>query len=325
MATRDTAEQKLNRILYLLPAAARPQGAQLQELADALGVEKTKIGRDLTEAGDRAFYHRAGSAAEANLWIDGERVTLATPGTFRRPARLSAREAAALGMGLRSLALESSPARRARLLALAESLEQVLVLPGTARDGARVAAVHGDRPAGDAYERLRDAARLRRRCGVEYLKPGAAAPEARVIDPYALLFAERWWYVVAHCHRRDAVRVFRIDRMLTVAPGEERFELPADFDARAHAPAGRAFVADDALEAVVRYSARIARWIRERHPEAEVGEGGAVVVRHSVADPRWLVRHVLQYGAEAEVLSPAPLRAVVRQSVRGRVGEGDAP
>jgi hypothetical protein len=27
---------------------------------------------------------------------------------------------------------------------------------------------------------------------------------------------------------------------------------------------------------------------------------------------RWLVRHVLQYGADAEVIAPAELRAVVR-------------
>jgi len=35
-----------------------------------------------------------------------------------------------------------------------------------------------------------------------------------------------------------------------------------------------------------------------------------------VADPAWLVREVLQYGAEAEVLEPESLR----EAVRGAVG-----
>src|SRR5690606_40411144 len=59
----------------------------------------------------------------------------------------------------------------------------------------------------------------------------------------------------------------------------------------------------DDVEVAVRYSPRIARWVEERAP-CERREDGSVVVRHRVADPRWVVRHVLQYGAEAEVLEP---------------------
>src|SRR5690606_25585 len=95
---------------------------------------------------------------------------------------------------------------------------------------------------------------------------------------------------------------------------------PEGFDAARYAPEGRAFVAAETEDAVVRYSPRIARWIRERYPEAEVEADGAVVVRHGVADARWLVRHVLQYGADAEVIAPVALRAVVRETVQRRVG-----
>ena len=33
---------------------------------------------------------------------------------------------------------------------------------------------------------------------------------------------------------------------------------------------------------------------------------------YQVADPHWIVRHVLQYGAEAEVLEPEEVRGWVR-------------
>ncbi|MFC1575522.1 WYL domain-containing protein [Gemmatimonadota bacterium] len=48
-----------------------------------------------------------------------------------------------------------------------------------------------------------------------------------------------------------------------------------------------------------------------------MGQGRGFTVTHRVADPHWIVRHVLQYGAEAEVLTPEE----VRGWVRGVVGE----
>jgi predicted DNA-binding transcriptional regulator YafY len=314
--TRDTAAQRLARILYLLPAAAQNGGASLAEIAEVLGVTPKQVARDAAEAERRTYYQPAGQAGEANVWLDGTRVHLETPGHFRRPARLQAREAAALGLGLRSLALECTPERRERLLALAEVMERALSLPGAAEAAKeRVITVHGENGGSDAYEQLKHAAAARRRCRIGYLKVGASKPEVRTIDPYALLHAERWWYAVSFCHGRRDVRLFRTDRVLEVELLEERFRVPEDFDAAHYAPEGRAFVAAETEDAVVRYSPRIARWIRERYPEADLEEGGAVVVRHGVADARWLVRHVLQYGADAEVIAPRAMRAVVRQCV----------
>lgn len=315
MPSRDSAEQKLNRILYLLPAAARPGGVELQAIADAMGIDRKKAARDAIEASDRGDYLPPGIASDGNVTIDGERVTLRTPGSFRRPARLVAREAAALGLGLRALATEASPERRERLLDLARVIETEFVLPGAKSTEERVLVAHGDHPAGFVYERLRQAAAEQRVCAIRYVKPEASAPEPRTIEPYAMLFAERWWYAVSRCRDRGEIRLFRVDRVLEATLLEEHFEVPPDFDAGAYAPGGRAFVATATFETVVRYSKRIAPWIRERYPDAESSDG-AVVVRHRVADPAWLVRHALQYGAEAEVLSPAALRKVVLESAR---------
>lgn len=329
MAKRDTAEHKLNRILYLLPAAARPGGVELGALAEAMGVDRTKAGRDAIEAIARGDYHAAGMAGEAQLVMDNQRVTLATPGGFRRPARLVAREAAALGLGLRALAAEASEVRREALIELAGVVERELVLGGRTEAGERVLATHGDHPAGESYERLRQAAAERRACWISYLKADSAEAELRVVEPYALLFAERWWYAVAHCRERQGVRLFRTDRVLEAKLLDERFEPPADLDVAAYAPGGRAFVAEGTIEAVVRYGSRIADWIKERHPEAETNPDGSLVVPHAVADPQWLVRHVLQYGADAEVLKPTELRAAVRESAlrlaAGRGVEATAP
>ena len=57
----------------------------------------------------------------------------------------------------------------------------------------------------------------------------------------------------------------------------------------------------------VRYSARIARWIAEREGR-EVADDGSLTVEYPLRDVQWGVRHVMQYGPDAELLAPADVR-----------------
>ena len=64
----------------------------------------------------------------------------------------------------------------------------------------------------------------------------------------------------------------------------------------------------------VRYSPRIARWIAEREgvqPDAD----GSLTLDHPLLDVQWGVRHVLQYGPDAEVLEPNDVREEIRRRV----------
>lgn len=71
------------------------------------------------------------------------------------------------------------------------------------------------------------------------------------------------------------------------------------------------FHADDAEPLVVRYSARVARWIAEREGRP-VEANGSLTMTHPLADTDWAVRHVLQYGPDAEVVAPPRVRDAVR-------------
>ena len=62
----------------------------------------------------------------------------------------------------------------------------------------------------------------------------------------------------------------------------------------------------------MRYSPKIARWIQERE-QGTTDADGSFVVEHALADLDWAVRHVLQYGPEAEVLEPEEARVAVRK------------
>ena len=315
-ASRDAAGDRFGRILRVLPFAARDEGASVSELAEMLGVPPARVLRDVEEVADRAYYLPPEQANDTQILIEGDRVTvLARTCAFRRPPRLSAREALALGVGLRALALDTAPERRDRLFVLAERLERELTLRSAADTEPHIALAFGPPERSAVHACLRDAARERRAVRIQYLKTGATAPEPRSVHPYALVFAERWWYALAHCCTQAEVRRFRLDRVLSAELLAERFELPAGWDPHAHVQGGRAFMADEPTEVRVRYAPRIARWIREREPGAESLSDGGVTVRHTVADPRWIVAHVLQYGPDAEVLNPPEVRDMVAASV----------
>jgi predicted DNA-binding transcriptional regulator YafY len=126
-----------------------------------------------------------------------------------------------------------------------------------------------------------------------------------------MVHSEGCWYLLAHCILSEEVRTFRMDRVLDAEPTGERFPAPEDFAAEAHIQGGRVFRADQTMEVKVRYSPVVARWIAEKEA-AEVSDDGSLTVTYQVADPHWIVRHVLQYGPEAEVLDPEEVRGWVR-------------
>jgi proteasome accessory factor C len=322
MTEGATASEQLARILQLLPLAARRQGVTLAKLAEEMDLQPEQVIGDLETVASRGEYHGAGPGDDTQIVIEADRVYVWTTGEFQRPTRLSPAESLALGMGLRVLASEQQEPQRARTLALAERLERGL--GGIERDvWEKRIALGAGQGSGATRAALLEAARERRRCEIRYLKSGASRPEERPIDPYVLVAAGGFWYVLAGCGRSEEVRAFRLDRILSARQGEERFAVPADFDPARHLSGARVYHAAEETEVVVRYSPRIARWIVEKEP-TEPRPDGSVIVRHRVADPHWLVRHVLQYGRDAEVLAPAEYREIIAGSVARLVATGDS-
>jgi proteasome accessory factor C len=333
VAERITAEERLERILYLLPAAARQGGARLEELARTLDVDVHTLLEDVEVVTDRSFYHPpGGSADELQLTVTSDRLQVWTAGSFRRPPKLSLREALALALGLRMVALgrrggaagapaaggDESPDASSALL---RRLEKQLAVGSAESHEVLFRTPDLELQGDDPLAVLVAASESRRTCRLLYLKPDSASPVERTLAPYAIAYGEGQWYVIGHSAEVDAMRVFRLDRVLEAHPDGDAFEVPADFDASAFVADGRVFQADEAPEVHVRYSPRIARWIEERE-EVERLDDGSVIVRHVAASPRWLVSHVLQYGAEAEVVEPEAMREVVKRAVGRMIGGG---
>lgn len=304
---RETAADRLLRLLYLLPVAAeRP--LPLREASEVLGVDPQVVLDDLAEMTAREFYHPAGGAEDIRIEIEADRIFVRSHDKFRRPVRLNSREALAAHLALRRWAAALDGDARDRVLDVAARISADLTTAASDEITERFAVAESG-ASGGIRVRLGTAARERRRCRIAYLRAGEDVPSDRALDPYAVVESRGTWFVIGYCGLRRDVRVFRVDRILDLDVTHEPFELPEDFDPDDWIENGRVFRADETEPVTVRYRGGAAAFAREHGPTRDV-EGG-VEVTFEVADPGWVVRHVLQQGGEAEVVGPAHVRRAV--------------
>lgn len=57
---------------------------------------------------------------------------------------------------------------------------------------------------------------------------------ARLFDPYGIVYYRGYWYTAGYCHSRKGLRIFRIDRIVTIEQQDQSFERPVEFDVLQH-------------------------------------------------------------------------------------------
>jgi len=158
---------------------------------------------------------------------------------------------------------------------------------------------------------------------------------ARKVDPYQLLYQGGQFYVVGRSHERDAIRVFRLSRILAkvgyATKAEHDFQRQDDFDPRAYANRIQWQFGDSLGTAEVLISNRIAWQIQRlfgRYGEfspAENGQDSIFVTNYSNA--RQLIAWVLGLGENAQILGPPELAEELRSRISTLAERhlGDAP
>jgi proteasome accessory factor C len=300
----DLAEAQVQRLVSLvawMSQGDRERPVSLAAAARRLGVSADTVRKDLDVL--------VGLTDEVKPWltslqfaVTAEGFILGSLGAFRRPLRLTGDEGLAIMLGL----LQGRGGHD-----LARRLGALLGRAPSAGDVDRVWGI-GPTPGEGVSQILALARRARdesRRLEISYCG-SSAEPSTRVVHPHQVVQNGGHWYVVAWCEQAGGKRLFRAERVLSARLLEDGFERRADFD-RVRG-ARDLFSGAATLTAVVAFSARIRRWIRERYPGGEDSPDGRYLVRFPVADPRWLAREVLQYGAEAEVLEPVGVREFLK-------------
>jgi len=302
---RGAAEQ-LRRVLHLVPHIADGEEHSLRDMAAEVGTTVETLRHDLYSLVAR-FDTPGGFVEGVQLFVEPDRVS-AVSNHFARPMRLTVAELCALDLGLAVLRARRPPDEHDVLDRARERLCAVIAqLPGDPIPDHPYAAATSGGEDPEHLAILRTALQEHYQLRLTYRKSGSESADERVVAPCALVAASGALYLIAQCDPGDGIRVFRTDRIESAGLTDQRFEPPAEFSLDDVLRDGRVFHAEHQATMLVRYSPIIARWLAER--EGRVPDAtGALVLEHPLADPEWAVRHVLQYGPDAQLLAPAELR-----------------
>jgi proteasome accessory factor C len=304
----NTAAGRLSRLLALVPWLTAHAGVTVAEAAAHFGVSEAQLVEDLNLlicTGRPGHQHQ--ELVDIQFWDEDGVITVLDPQTIGRPLRFSADEAASLLVALRLLAAVPGPHDRDAIASAQAKLEAAA---GEARAAAEGVVVQVDATvAPEVDAAVRTGLAEGRRLHITYV--GALDDRTeRDVDPLRIVSLDGRVYLEGWCHRAEAMRTFRLDRIVAAEVLGAASEVPADavpldLGAGVLRPQGGA---------VTLVLGSGVRWIAEEFPVDSVAElaDGRLQVVLPVADERWLVRLLLRSGPEVEVVDRPEIAERVR-------------
>ena len=297
-----TSRAQVRRLLALVPYLRDHDGAPLTEVAAAFGISPVTLRADL----DVLWMCGMPGLTPGDLIdidmdaVDGEGVIhLSNADYLPRPLRLSADEALALVLALRTLREIAGPGKRA---AIDRALEKLEAVAGSqAHSGQAAVLVQGGRE--DIQSRITDALQRRKRLDLTYDVASRAETTRRQVDPLRVFVLDGYGYLEAWCYLAGGLRTFRLDR---VAAAEVTDTDVAEHDVTLRDLSGGWFDALADAPSVTLELDPPAAWIAEYYPTEQVTArpGGGLVVTLRVTHPSWLEGMLLRLGGHARVLAP---------------------
>jgi proteasome accessory factor C len=309
--TAPASSERLQRLLALVPYVISRQTVGLASTAAAFGVSERELVDDLNMLWCVEL-RTPDPYCPIDLSYEGGEIEISQAEPMDRPLRLGVDEASALLVALRMLADVSQDDGSA----LSRTIAKLEAAAGeAAAPSAQVAVQVGPVQVGagqSAMGQVRRALESGRRVHLSYYVPGRDEATERDVDPMRLLVVEGRGYLEGWCRRAEAVRLFRLDRILAI----DELDLPAEIPKQAEpvdVDQGLFRPSPDDLRVVLELSPR-GRWVAEYYPCEEVADlgDGRLRVTLRTADAAWVRRLALGLGEDGRLLAPEDLAATVR-------------
>lgn len=304
--SRRAAEERLQRLLVMLPWLMEREQVPIAEVADRFDLTIEEVHGDLelvSMCGLPPFVDEL-----IDLFIDDDIVYIGVPRLFTRPLRLTSIEAFELVLAVEAARQLPGVDPNGPLSRAVDKLADVIELDGAL-------ALDLQRPA-DA-ELLSQAARRGEVMMIEYWTPARDEVTSRRLVP-RLVFTDRGnWYMTAvtaidgddgePAMDPESARTFRIDRIVSMTSTGTFVELDD-----VELPVPGEWFDDPEVERATLVLRGSARWVVERYPtdEVETLADGSLRVVLPVVDPAWLARLLVRLGPDARVEGPEHLRRV---------------
>jgi predicted DNA-binding transcriptional regulator YafY len=300
--------QRLERVLTLVPWLLDHPGAHIDDVARQFDVPAEELLGDLDLLGYCGLPgYGGGDLVEVS--VVGGAVTVRMADFFRRPLRLSIREAVTLLLAARALGAVEGLAEAPGLRGAAAKLERLL--SATAGEQQPQLLVDVSAVGEEHLGALREAVADNRVVRLTYRSASRAAVTEREVEPSALVGAGGAWYLQGYCRTARGPRDFRLDRIRDLTVTQERF---AERQVVPGPPVYRPEPADP--EVVLDLGPR-AWWAAEwAVVEAVEDRGDTRRVHLRTRDLEWAARLVLRLAGAARVVGPESLAERVAHLAR---------
>lgn len=306
------------RMLAMVPYLQSNQGIPLVELAREFKIRPAQAQRELEMmmlTGWGEFHGQLIDFDVSALEDDGV-VHIRDAEFMPRPLRVSRSEAAALMVALRTLR-QSAAGDQAEIIDSA--LAKLAEAAGTDLDPSVDVLLPAVDP--EVQAAVAEALARKRRLHMVYANDTRDEQSERTVDPHRAFTQDGHRYLSAWCHKVEADRLFRVDRIVAATVLDEsattgtstRTRLEDLFPRGAHLPS------------IVVEGDPQAEWMIEQYrmEVLERHEDGSFRARQSGSDPAWLRRIVMRAGGHLRVVEPADFAREVRDSARAALAAYD--
>ncbi len=315
---RYTQAARLHNVIRLIESR---NGLTLDELVEETGVDLRTVHRDL------AAVQEAGYPLTAT-WQDGKKVySFLTRTRQIAPITFTLDELVSLHLLRSCAALLPAKPFGEEIDALFAKIHAALP-PRSVAHLERISRVSLPRFQGlrdyagceDMLSELRRALLYQYQIRMSYSRGGGEAV-AYEVDPYTLVLAKGGLYLLALAHNRDGVRLFAVERIVSLNVTRRRFEMPEKFVPEACFSDAFGLVTDQAMALKIRFDAQVAHLVRDRiwRPEQRMTAcaDGSVLLEFEAAGTLEILAWVFSFGPHAELLEPLGLRKELRRQVKG--------
>jgi proteasome accessory factor C len=297
-----TSQAQVRRLLSLVPYLREHDGAVLTEVAQAFGISESTLREDLNVLWMCGLPGLApGDLIDIDMdAVEGDGVIhLSNADYLPRPLRLSADEALALVLGLRTLREIAGPGER-------DAVDRALKKLGAAAGDLSVAdqaTIRVTAAREGIQARVTDGLHRHKRLDLTYDVASRAETTRRMVDPLRVFVLEGYGYLEAWCYSAQALRTFRLDRIAAVEVTDVDVE-PREVELRDLSSGWFERLRDSPL--VTLELQPWAAWVAEYYPTETVSrtDEGRLVVALRVTDPAWLRGLLLRLCGGAKVLAP---------------------
>jgi predicted DNA-binding transcriptional regulator YafY len=308
----------LLRLIMLLESG---QSLTVSHLMAELGVSRRTVFRDLNMLAEAGvpYYHEPGGGYRIARSFFLPPISLTVPETLG--VMLMGKSAAAqrrgplMAQALSAIAKLTATIPEPLRAACSDLMAAVSVNPGPHATGGDEAAHYAD------LQRFIDEGRV---CELRYKSPVQRAAETFAVEPYALHFSARAWYLLGRSRHHREVRIFKLARIESIKPLARRFDKPANFKVADKLGAAWQLIPGEKTYRIeLEFSAKVGTNVAEvrwhSSQQHELLDDGRCVMRFEIDGLGEIAWWLCGYAGEVKIRKPAALRKRVTEMHRAAV------